>query len=730
MRYTYHIYTKVTYMAGETTSKTMLKMYGVEFNLSPWSTFAASHIFAVNELSKKGYKWADNSTMLQGDHVEITFISHEGKPKLKYNIDKSKIAILDLFGVIQRLNMSPKHANLYLQYHPELKYLLSISSSSPNTLVLSMRLQTGEITQFQFECDENGLCKVTPNDVRYSYLQHAIAEGITCLRVAIADHDPTAMDDQNAFHSAAIEGNYSKVKELIENGFDPHRAYFTRDVVKSFSNQLIKNILTLNNNGEKNLKLKARLKHQYELYLNYRNILKLLPKSHSQKWMISRLQTLYPSAEPKGICFAVAIMSTQALLANDMDTFNNRLAAMSRVPLKKFAAKVKDIQQKRVAIYREAKAQCEVMIANGEIPDINKIADDMMRQCFSDDDYYLRDIAAFLDGIKAYQQSEKYREVFPERRAYPIVRALEMMKLLSPISIANIDNFSGVYKLSELTKHLIDLKAHLAAHGANYPVALRLSANNHAIMVGYDNRRMLWYLIDANQFPVTKMYRSETLLSQKILHALFAKDIEVISTSIFVAADHEAYAIAAITQWKTTDVWQKTHAVTAERAKMKGDGGNRWMDIMHNDGNPETVSQLNALSKRKYIIPMMATTFTLSVAAMVAAVAIIVVFFTPVGYVIAGVVSLALLAATLAMAVRFRDDINVVKPIPELPRIEKQGLNAEKKQAINAVSPSGKVSPQVGAVLQSVEKSQSRLFQPIAKNIADPSQTPVFRHRK
>ena len=75
-----------------------------------------------------------------------------------------------------------------------------------------------------------------------------------------------------------------------------------------------------------------------------RDILPRIPRS--QEWLIERMQALGYQPNVKGICFGIAHMAMQAILANDYDSFYRRLQLINAIPTDQFQTQIRALEKK------------------------------------------------------------------------------------------------------------------------------------------------------------------------------------------------------------------------------------------------------------------------------------------------------------------------------------------------------------------------------------------------
>src|SRR3990167_612271 len=100
-----------------------------------------------------------------------------------------------------------------------------------------------------------------------------------------------------------------------------------------------------------------------------------------QEWLIECMQKLGYQADPRGVCFGVAHMGMQAILAEEVDIFDKRWKDIYSISPDNFLQEIESLKEKR-------KQQKGLAIDP------------------------LLNISPFFEGIELYHQPSKYPDLF------------------------------------------------------------------------------------------------------------------------------------------------------------------------------------------------------------------------------------------------------------------------------------------------------------------------------
>lgn len=249
-----------------------------------------------------------------------------------------------------------------------------------------------------------------------------------------------------------------------------------------------------------------------------------------QEWLIKTFEKLGYSCPSAGVCFGLALMGIQALLLNDLGTFDERL----------------------------------LLLSLGEMTS---------------------DIGAFAEGVLMHQQPEVYASWFEaaEVLTQSALLSFSLMKSekLSEAGLAMFSPFTGVYSLGELVDYFSSLKKAInqtreaSGRKTEHPFSIVLRSHEHAITVAFDPNKDKWILINANYDDG----RSQEFSNEKDLARAVHKSLQlnrdtrssknniVISSQIFTTSRNQKTTNHIYNAWKETGRFRKIHMVTSEKAQ-------------------------------------------------------------------------------------------------------------------------------------------------------------------
>lgn len=299
--------------------------------------------------------------------------------------------------------------------------------------------------------------------------------------------------------------------------------------------------------------------------------------------LVLLVKNLYPqSFSDDGICNGVAIASLQAIMADDLNTFQNRIHLLGNILETKspdeLAHDILKIESTRVHLIKEYKKELLSKLApenitmndadfyrllreNQNHPEVlnyqskRNVVDSELTQEQRD----LNDIHAFLDTTLFYFSPRRFPDFF-EENAVPSSQKLTDSTLILKLPdtlveeipdngtkasdrlyinreplIKNIGYNIGVYNLEELTEYFKQL--HPSDPGFDPPIVLLINNGEHIISVSYNQQLKHWQLIDANSLPII-VSKTDEEIAEKVLTALSNNENAVISTSIYSHKKH------------------------------------------------------------------------------------------------------------------------------------------------------------------------------------------------
>lgn len=253
-----------------------------------------------------------------------------------------------------------------------------------------------------------------------------------------------------------------------------------------------------------------------------------------QDWILDQMDKLGYSLTLDGVCFGLAHMAMQAVLVNDLETFNARLNLIRNISPDQLQIRIKEVNNKIISLSETAK---------------NKKID--VQELLTPEERLLISIPPFFEGISLHQKPEAYPDVF-EIGQKPDLDSNLVEEIVRPEDMKDkaikLATFSNAYNVQMLRKYLYSLLRKLISRDiSNIPVAFVLVSPNHAIAISYDSKQGKWSFTDANKSQ-TKFY-NEDKLAEKIIAAFSKNNQAVFTTNIFCAESNRSKLDNSLSAW-------------------------------------------------------------------------------------------------------------------------------------------------------------------------------------
>lgn len=184
-----------------------------------------------------------------------------------------------------------------------------------------------------------------------------------------------------------------------------------------------------------------------------------------------------------GICYGYGLMGMQAFLLLDendehlgLDEFSKRISFIKSITPEKHLVNLKNARMK--------------IKETGSIEQAN----------LTENEKIAYELPAFYDGIEIYSPEKNHDDLY-SKGENPILKSpepsLELVAsnmLEEKKGVSSIQRFSGVYDKKEFSQYIHELKNTFTS-----PVGLMLGAKEHAIFVGFNPKKNMFVLIDANK---------------------------------------------------------------------------------------------------------------------------------------------------------------------------------------------------------------------------------------
>lgn len=327
--------------------------------------------------------------------------------------------------------------------------------------------------------------------------------------------------------------------------------------------------------------------------------------SISHQELIELIKTEGNPSYAGGMCYGVAVMGLQAIFANDLETFDARLARIaelihhSNLSMEEFKNKLDLIQKKRVILLQQIRKELLVDLnKNIDMSDAdfyallkeyenknNQWVEKYNKQRLHVDDiltseeHELQEVRAFLQLVSFNALPRDFKYLFTKDEFPHFQSAEKTMQLSLPdqfLEFANVNEVDeqitytppevlikktntveGLYRLEELTEYFQLVKP---PEELKQPIAMLLRSGNHAITVAFNNKIKCWQVIDANQLP-TLTFNTEKDLAQYVLNGFSTNGITTFVNEIYTHKDQAKSVHQWFSEVMLQDEWAKLHDV-------------------------------------------------------------------------------------------------------------------------------------------------------------------------
>lgn len=367
----------------------------------------------------------------------------------------------------------------------------------------------------------------------------------------------------------------------------------------------------------------------------------------NQEWLIQRMRSLGYSCDTKGICYGVSLMAMQAFLANDFDSFVNRLILIQKIPPDKFAKYFEKIKAKREKIIHQIKMAGETaygkltseqskcleneeifqekikalhitldhliaeqkILKNDRDSEFNRRSKQLLHSAYIQlaiDNEFLKlsieerlelDIPNFFEGIVLYQNLGAHEDLFHKDTPTFGQNALRSFSLTMPKvlekqgDLVKLTNFSGVYDDTSLFEYFDSLYNILLS--AQQTLTLVLHSSDHSVCVNFEpNQKKQWLLIDINELKISIERISTNKIAQYINRAFSRNSVTAFTTEVFELMSKQNLTTKLIEQWKYDKTWIDIHVITDRKAEFSDSSGTSWLYLTARINDIEKVKLL------------------------------------------------------------------------------------------------------------------------------------------
>lgn len=335
----------------------------------------------------------------------------------------------------------------------------------------------------------------------------------------------------------------------------------------------------------------------------------------------------YPTDE-KGMCHGIALMGTQAVLADDIPSLHRRLSLLTKTPDNKLQDTIKNVRSKQVELHNRAREALQSAWVD-KVKKINRagsfekqLTTEESRQYYhelskallnadlqlSEEDRDLLSIEAFFQGITIHCSPDEFTELFENSQTnlnqnpevtFPKVLPKKLTNesdKFEQSGVSLIVQWSGVYTKNNLVKYLLLLKKYLNNKHCKDTTVFFLSSGNHAITLSYEPKIHSWRIIDANQLSLLdKTTKSTRQITNYVFQAFKNKGAVAFSTLVFAKTTHKNQVAKSLHLCQKRKTWNQLHKVSKFKAQLADAFDTNWLFIAARAGDANTVKQLIAV---------------------------------------------------------------------------------------------------------------------------------------
>jgi len=262
--------------------------------------------------------------------------------------------------------------------------------------------------------------------------------------------------------------------------------------------------------------------------------------------LIERMQKLGYRSNVRGICKGLAHMGMQAILLEDIQTFNQRVEHICTISTVEFNETIDCLKMHTDIGFFKCK--------------IDKV------------DASIVDIHAFFDGIELYSQGHLYSELVAEGERHSKFQTSVLVEqwLVADIQgnnggIAQLPiEFCDVFTQGSLTQYLNGLRNALDSSSSyTSSLAILLSNGRHRISIGYNKSLSQWVFCDVEQLPI-QTTNCDDELAAGILRAFSSNGIVTFDATFFAVKQNEEVIKQNIEDWNKQ--WTLIAPITSDKA--------------------------------------------------------------------------------------------------------------------------------------------------------------------
>jgi ankyrin repeat protein len=330
--------------------------------------------------------------------------------------------------------------------------------------------------------------------------------------------------------------------------------------------------------------------------------------------IINRMASIDYPVNAGGMCVGIECMGGLAILAEDLDTYNERLKRLEQSSPAELAVRVHEVKLKQRYLIKiaksdalaevELKSEMKLSSFNENSSRLQKnILDEKLKRIednLTQEEKFFLEVPAFFDNVQIITRPYLHYQ-FLEKQPTSLQNIDDVLpfiiskKLEESGGVKRLDErFSGVYTHTELNQFFLILQNEFRMQPVfNHPFFIRMSNEKHGISVSYHFTKQCWVLIDANQLPV-KYFDLISEFCQKIYTAFSCKEMAIFTTTFFTTQKHHDALKNKIDNLKNSPAWKGMHRVTRKKAASSDGHGTTWLDLSAELGNIDLMHEILA----------------------------------------------------------------------------------------------------------------------------------------
>jgi ankyrin repeat protein len=330
---------------------------------------------------------------------------------------------------------------------------------------------------------------------------------------------------------------------------------------------------------------------------------------NSQSWIVNPAKEQGFISNEEGICFGYAFMASQALLCEDINSFEDRVKLIKNIKNAKLLKIFIENSGNKNIKFELIKGDGfdELSIINNNLLTKIRIAPSLFLDNEQDLKNIMSSIPAFYNGIELYFQAShaNYTSLFepknkPHAQHYQSGQELVLPeKLVQQGGVKEMSNFSGQYNSTfDLGRYVAGFIEVIKNTDGKIPLSNVMESINHAITMGYDPLTKEIILCDANSPSVKRFALNDKVkMIESIFKGFFKENLNsgipiMFTSKMFVRGNDADFAKPYIDNWAEQSERLALDNVNKKNAALVDVSGFSWLYLASRDGQVELTKKL------------------------------------------------------------------------------------------------------------------------------------------